>query len=751
MESSLLGRIQVYEKVTIESKEKTYEVVANNADGNIALAVAQTIDRFRSFHNMVVRLQGTIIGDTLQNATLDNESITIADGLYHGRVKTNDGDALTVDLRLEQKKQVVSADFFSGGTYIASMRSHAQQNEGKWFGDNPRFILDQQDSSTIAGSVSIEIVSSEAIKFECTLPFRLPRSFSGTLAFETQNFRILNIEVDKLSGMPWPPNFARSSIPSGVEMPATSMTEFNMESLFAQSGIEARVTHNDADLDAQLGQMSGRPGEEDRWDEREMHEMMDANYSRNLSAREWWLYLLVVTRFDGGPSFNYETQRFNTDTNGNILNDGFGTMGIIFDSRTGAISDPWSEWLPQVLPQFQDMFDFGQPGNFQNQRARQGVAVFWREFDQFPGLNDLPSWDKNRRFLRTTMHELGHALNMAHTWLVNRPASTSFMQYAQNYPVGSTFVERDQNYWRDFDYQFDPEEVFHCRHGFLNEVVPGGRNEFMSWTPSSVFHDTSAGGTRTNLQIIAASSKQHYCFAEPVTFDVTLKNHGPNPVALGKLSPAFGNVRYILKRPDGRIAEYQPPLHKCEIGSQEISGSGEIKHTTSLTVGADGFLFDTPGQYQLTAVIPDPSSGIAVVSQPTIFWVKYPNGNDEKIASEIFNRDCSLYLYMSGGRHLTRARNSFENVADQYSDHPFATHANLVLGLDDLAGQKRIARKNPTRRSNRQDAVSRFSKVLEQHTLPAPLRARLRSTVELCNGASDENKKASSARKRRRS
>lgn len=32
-------------------------------------------------------------------------------------------------------------------------------------------------------------------------------------------------------------------------------------------------------------------------------------------------------------------------------------------------------------------------------------------------------------------------------------------------------------------------------------------------------------------------------------------NHGPNPVALGKLRPAFGNVRYILKRPDGRITD----------------------------------------------------------------------------------------------------------------------------------------------------------------------------------------------------
>ena len=748
--ANLSGKIQVYDQVTIESGGKTYLVEAKAGESEASTASTKTIDRFRSLHNQVVRLNGTIVGDALRDATLDSQSPMIPDGLYHGRIEATNGDALTVDLRFEQQSQVVSADFFASGTYVASIRCLVQLSGNKWTGNSPRFILDQQDASTIAGNVSIEITGSDAISFECMLPFSLPRTFSGTLSFESHSFRVLNIEVDKLSGMPWPPQFTRSSIPSGVEMPATAMNEFSIESLFAQSGIEARVTHNDAALDAQLGQSSGRPGEEDRWDEREMHEMMDANYSRNLSAREWWLYLLVVTRFDGGPSFNFETQQFDTDNNGNILNGGFGTMGIIFDSRTGAISDPWSEWLPQVLPQFHHLFDFGQPGSFQNQRARQGVAVFWREFDQFPSLSNLPPWDKDRRFLRTTMHELGHALNMAHTWLVNRPASTSFMQYGQNYPVGSTFAEREQNYWKDFDYQFDPEEVFHCRHGFLNEVVPGGRNEFMSWTPSSVFQDTSAGGTRTNLQIKAVTSKPRYRFAEPITFDVALKNHGPIPVALGKLSPAFGNVRYILKRPDGRISEYQPPLHKCELGSQEISGSGEIKHTTSLTVGADGFLFDTPGQYQLTAVIPDPSSGVAVVSQPTTFWVNYPDPDDEKIASEVFNRDCGLYLYMSGGHHLTRARNTFETVADQYSDHPFATHANLVLGLDDLAGQKRIAKENPTRRSNREEAVARFSKVLERDTLPAPLRARLESTVELCKDEPSGRKKRSLSRKRKK-
>ena len=65
------------------------------------------------------------------------------------------------------------------------------------------------------------------------------------------------------------------------------------------------------------------------------------------------------------------------------------------------------------------------------------------------------------------MHELGHALNLAHTWLVGRPDTTSFMNYPQRYPHGTTFADRAHNYWKDFDYKFDPEEIFHLHHGFL--------------------------------------------------------------------------------------------------------------------------------------------------------------------------------------------------------------------------------------------------------------------------------------------
>lgn len=237
--STLTGKIQVFEQVTIECDGKTYQVHAAGS-GPEAASNAHTINVFRSLHNKTVRLAGDVTGDVIDGATLDGHTASVSDGLYHGRIESSSGDTLTVDLRLEQEQEVVSADFFSGGTYLASIRSHIQSNGGKWVGTNPRFIMDRDDASTLAGNISIEAISSDALTLECTLPFSLPRNFSGTVSFESEHFRVLNIEVDKLSGMPWPPQFTRSSIPDSVAMPATAVSEFSMETLFAHSGIEAR-------------------------------------------------------------------------------------------------------------------------------------------------------------------------------------------------------------------------------------------------------------------------------------------------------------------------------------------------------------------------------------------------------------------------------------------------------------------------------------------------------------------------------
>jgi len=159
------------------------------------------------------------------------------DGLYHGRIKANNGDSVIVDLRFEQGNEVASGDIFSDGEYVGSFRSHIVKDLNKWTAASPRFIFDLQDESSIAGQLLIEALGHGAIKFSCTLPLHLPRDFSGTLSLESTKFRVLNIEVDKLTGMPWPPEFSRTSFPDDASIPETTMNEFNIRNLFAGGGI----------------------------------------------------------------------------------------------------------------------------------------------------------------------------------------------------------------------------------------------------------------------------------------------------------------------------------------------------------------------------------------------------------------------------------------------------------------------------------------------------------------------------------
>jgi hypothetical protein len=667
-------------------------------------------------------------------------------GVYRGRLEADDGVELHIDLRLQFEEALASADFYRQGNYLASLRTKIVEAGGGWQGTAPRVIFDWQQASSLGGSLSLQPRPGDVIEVSCVLPEAVPTTYTGSLSFDSAFFRVLNIEVDKLTGMPWPPELSTSDVPSDRQPPGLEVQDLSIADLFRRAGVDARVQHNEGFLDNAVGGVTGRPGEEDRWDEREMHEMMEAHYGRNLNDREWWLYLLVVARFDGGPMFDYQNQQFITDVDGNIRNDGEGTMGIIFDHTAGQISDPWSEWLPRVLPQFRHLFDFGRSGAFHNARARQGAAVFWTEFLDF--FSNVPAWDRDRRFLRTIVHELGHALNLAHTWLVNRADSTSFMQYPQRYPHGINFSERDANYWRNFDYNFDPEELFHFIHGFYNEVVPGGTRDFMDWTPSSVFHDPTAGGTRANIALSVRPGARHYRFMEPVTLDVEVVNHGHDPVPVGELSPSFGNVRYLIRRPDGAAIQYRPPLYKCELTKQAVERGKPMSHTTSLAVGAGGFTFDSPGQYEIVAALPDPSTGAVVVSEPAAFWVGYPTDVEERIASRVFDRESALFLYMGGGEHLERGKSALEVVADEYKDHPFAAHANLVLGLNALNGQKSVIRKqvaptDPTR------AAKHFETAQRSGHIPSSLQQRLKKTIELCNVGTPPSRAKSKAKKGR--
>lgn len=745
MSDRISGTLQVDSKVVLNSEQGPIEVVVFPLQAAMGweMMVTKSVEALRAHHGKPVTLEGTLHGQILASARLD-ENTQLQDGTYRGRLKSANGAAVGIDLRLEAATQVVSSDFFRNGNYMGSMRARMRQNGGSMVATDPRFIFDWTDDSAVGGRLELT-QRGGVLHVVCVIPEAMPTMYEGDVVFDSPYFRVINIEVDKLSGAPWPPEYATTDIPHGNQPADLGDLSISLSSLFQKAGFDARVRHNDASLNADAGALAGRPGEEDRWDEREMHEMMDRNYSRNLNEREWWLYLLIVTRFDGGPSRDQNGDFIFEDDK--IVNDGRGTTGIIFDSSAGRIRDPWSEfaeWFERNNPQHKHLFDFGRTGEFVNSRARQGVAVFWREMLDFVAQPD--DWFQSRQLLRTVVHELGHALNLAHTWLVGRADTTSFMNYPHNYPHGATSTSRMRNYWNRFNYSFDLEELFHLRHGFYNEVIPGGKNEFMNWTSSSIFRDPTAGGTRSNLSMELVPTKRQFQFTEPVTLELSLSNHTNLPMPVGRLSPAYGDVDFLIRKPNGVVQRYQPPLFKCEATPSVLEGGEKKSHVTSLAVGANGFTFDTPGRYEITAVVPDASSGVMIVADPVDIWVSYPEKADEQIAHRVFTSDAALFLYMGGGEHLRNAKDALNEVVVEHPQHPFAAHANLVLGLNALAGQKSIEKGKGTH-SKPDEARPYLERALNSKAFSPATTERLKATIDLTH---DGGEKLSSAKTQKR-
>lgn len=749
----LSGKLTVNSDVTLQRSDgRTFKIITAPFDSTLPREVMteRSVEAFRDSHGQLVSLQGTFHGNVFAEGQLLDTSAS-RPGTFKGIVESASGARLDVELRVEGASRVVSADFFRNGSLYCSMRARVSTNGGLSTATSPRFIFDTQNASQIGGRLEFSASSANVVNLVCVIPEAFPDEYRGDLALISDHYRVLNIEVDKLDGLPWPPNYSTRDIPADHQPAEIGDQQINLGTLFARAGIDARIHHNDGALDASMASQTGRPGEEDRWDEREMHEMMDTAYSRNLSDREWWLYLLIVTRFDGGPAYNSQTETFEFDSQGNILNDGVGTTGIIFDHSSGNIRDPWTpffEWFSSNQPEFKHLFDFGRDGSFSNSRARQGAAVFWREMLDFVDIDE--AWYRDRQYLRTIVHELGHALNLAHAWLVGRPDTTSPMMYPQRYPHGGSSDERVRNYWRDYDYNFDPEEVFHFCHGFYHEVIPGGRLEFMEWTESSVFNDASAGGTRSNITMAIEPTKQVFRFTEPVTVKVRLRNHSSESLPVGRLSPAYGDVKFVIKRPNGTIEEYRPPLLKCEHTKDALDGGKEIEHMTSLAVGNKGFVFDAPGRYEITTSIPDPSSGVLVIAKPISIWVSYPQNEDEDVASRVFDPQAALFLYMGGGDHLVSGRDALLDLTARYPKHPFSAHANLVLGLNELAGQKSVV-KSRTAKSRPDDALPYLNQAVAAKMLAPASQKRLSSTIALCDPEKSEKAPSKRTRTRERS
>ncbi len=260
------------------------------------------------------------------------------------------------------------------------------------------------------------------------------------------------------------------------------------------------------------------------------------------------------------------------------------------------------------------MYDFG--ASDLNRRAREGVAIF----GQHPLFSDprVPDDVRRREFVYTAIHEIGHALNLSHSFDKGRPAALSWMNYPQLYPLGAQATsshDGSAEFWRAFPEGFDELELRHLRHGTAREVGAGGfAFGIYEDGASSIYSGGTAEPRRTSLmsnplrqapgvELIATPSKPEYELGEPVFLQLEVKvGAGVTALVPDALDPSEGFTRVIIDRPNGLSVPYHPPLRICARSRQRVLRSGappQKSHAIPLFLASDGPVFTEPGNYKV--------------------------------------------------------------------------------------------------------------------------------------------------------
>jgi hypothetical protein len=395
--------------------------------------------------------------------------------------------------------------------------------------------------------------------------------------------------------------------------------------------------------------------------------------------------------------------RMTVRPNPNIIDDSTPTFATwsaaelhdAMETHFSQYSTPWPNWeMWGLLAGTYDnpgvggvMFDaaaaFGGAGRAPD---RQGFAVFLKH----PWFHSLPAGvptnqaeaEALRKFLYTWVHEAGHAFNFLHSWDKNRPDALSWMNYDWRYD-GRNGVGV---FWKNFRMRFDAEELLHLRHGDRSAVMMGGdpwASGGHAEVPAAAEHLGTPPGAMVELEgqpplELLLRSKGYFEFMEPVHVEFRLRNllrHIPLTLDT-RMSPEFGGTTIYIRRPDGRVVEYDPIL--CLIATpgltslapaptaDEAQGNDRYSQDVFLSYGKYGFYFDAPGEYLIRAVY----RGVGDVLIPSNMLrvrVGTPQSKaDDQLAQDYFSYEVGMALYLGGSLspHLEKGMGVIHEVVE---------------------------------------------------------------------------------------
>ncbi|MGQ9597887.1 MAG: hypothetical protein ACUVWZ_00555 [Anaerolineae bacterium] len=520
--------------------------------------------------------------------------------------------------------------------------------------------------------------------------------------------RTIELEMDRIAGTELPHPFHTHSV--AIRPPDLPALELDITTAYQRAGVDLRITSTDevfAPTEAR---------DDLKWDEEELHHAMEHHFSQWQDRPQWKLYLLIATHFRLFPQHL--------------------VTGIMYDNQARDPSDPY---------------------------PRQGAAVFYSTMKMTEVWGDAPQAEFDRNYLRTCVHELGHALNLIHSFDKDQPDSLSWMNYPWRYPYGYHLPQGwngTQNFWQRCRFEFDPEELRHLRHHALMEVIPGGA------AFGALGHEIGVSPAASQEQLETAPMALYlrtrpertlFQFAEPIRIELKLKNQTQTLLSVpNMLGAEFGLVEIYIRDPKQQIRRYRPLFRLCgEAQMVELPPGEKLYESVFVAYGSDGFYFQEPGEYWLWATYRVGEWQLR--SNAIHIRVAFPQTSaEEQIALWTFGHEQGHVLYMQGAAHLKNGNEQLREVVERFPDTNLAQYIHLCFGhsqakefKDLVAGQIRPPRPetavqelrraltiSPRTRQAALDnitygrAVELLATLYEQMERPREARSLLSQTVE---------------------
>jgi hypothetical protein len=364
-----------------------------------------------------------------------------------------------------------------------------------------------------------------------------------------------------------------------------------------------------------VGAATAIPRQAEPWDRSRLftllHDTMTASARANLSSAAWRLHLLLLSSCS-------QT----------------GLAGIMFDAAG-------------LLP-------------------RQGCAVFLDTVRRYAAQHEE---DPDRNAIRTIVHELGHALNLAHRFEegVGRADSTSFMNYPYRFVPGGADA-----YWAAFRFAFDSDELDFLRHAPLGAVMPGtaGFHSVAYWTGHGWLPPASpAPASVLVLGLKLPPAGPTFVLGQPVFLEVVLENVGDTPVTFASepLDLKAGPLRvFVRPRPheESDRVEFRvfvPLAMGCVEPDEPVTLAAHdlLSNNVNIGFGARGSTFDSAGIYQVVALLDlQPPWGRVVGRMLEIRVVDEMNAD----AGTLLRRDVGAWFALGGSDALAEAATVLEDL-----------------------------------------------------------------------------------------